>query len=88
MGTIITVSWRLLSLVEARGIVNSYVVNYTQSTDAERQSNTKFVGPNMSSLTLDSVDTNTAYDISVQARNNAGLSPPATVHAPSGGIEE
>ena len=86
MGTAITVSWRLLSLVEARGIISSYVVNYTQSTAAETQSNTEVVGPNMSSVTIDSLDTNTAYDISVQAKNDAGLSPPANEFVQAGEI--
>lgn len=81
--TTMTVSWRLLTLVEARGFITGYTVAYTVSTYVSRQTNTVTTGPDVSSVAIDGLDANTVYDVSVQASNSAGTSKPAMISAPS-----
>ena len=81
-----TVSWRPLTLVEARGIITGYAVTYTVSARASRrQTDTVTTGPDMSSVTIEGLDANAAYDVSVQASNSAGNSEPASTPAPPPG---
>ena len=76
-GTTMTVSWRLLTLLEARGFITGYTVTYTVSTHArQRQTNMVTTGPDMSFVTIEDLDANAAYNVSVQASNNAGTSEP------------
>ena len=82
-GTNMTVSWRPLTLVEARGFITGYTVTYTVSAHASRrQTNTVTTGPDVSSATIDGLNADTVYDVSVQASNGAGTSEPAIVPAP------
>ena len=80
-----TVSWRLLSLTEARGIVTGYTVTYSVSESRRQQSNVQSVGPDTSSVEITDLDANAAYAVGVTATNNAGTSTLITSPAPPPG---
>ena len=80
-----TVSWRPLSLTEAKGIVNGYTVTYSVSGSLTRQSNVQNVGPDISLVTITGLDANSAYTVGVTATNNAGTSTLITSPAPPPG---
>ena len=76
--TVMTVSWRPLTLTEARGFVSHYTVSYSpasQTAGRKRQADmTEVVVPGMESsmVIIDGLDPDTAYQVQVSASTGAG----------------
>ena len=79
--TVMAVSWIPLSYLEARGFISHYTISY--SSGRKRQSlapTTKTVqGMDSNNATIESLDPNTQYHVSVSATNGAETSDPSTV---------
>ena len=83
-GTVITVSWTLLTLEEARGFIQ-YEVTYRSANGQRKRQESCSSSPCIVSSSSDSVeitglDPGTAYSVSVRARN---IADPALVGEPS-----
>ena len=76
--TAMTVSWRPLTLAEARGFVSHYTVSYSpapQTAGRKRQAAmTEIVeGMDSSMVIIDGLDPDTAYQVQVSASTGAGV---------------
>ena len=72
------VSWIPLTLSEARGFITSYTVFYSPQVNRTKQQepNTmqKTVSGNVTQITIDDLDPNTAYDVQMSANTKFGAS--------------
>ncbi len=77
-GTVIRVEWVPLTLVQARGFIQFYVVSYEPNSNRKRQgggastSGSVMVPGNQSTAVLDGLDPNLEYRITMAALNGAG----------------
>ena len=79
-GTTMTVSWTKLTLIEARGFINNYIIAYYYHTSMSRnhqQSNSMFkvVSSESNSAIIDGLDENSAYAVQMSANTGAGEGP-------------
>ena len=83
-GTTMTVSWNPLSIVEAKGMVSSYTVEYAPSDtqSGRRQLQQVSVSSDQSSVEIDGLDADSAYRVGVFATTGAGVSVSATSSVP------
>ena len=72
-GTHMSVSWILIPLTRSRGFIQSYVVNYQAVGTSKRETLTRIVGGEESSITLDDLQPVVAYDVQVAASTGAGM---------------
>ncbi len=75
--TVIIVSWKPLTLSEARGFITFYIVEYYPSlNNKKRQAPSDIMRVNVSadssSATIDSLDENKEYNVQVSASTSAG----------------
>ena len=73
--TTIAVSWSPLTLVEARGFVQSYTVLYFPIISSKHQQcvvNKRTVMVNQSTTVIDGMDVNTVYGIQIYATTKGG----------------
>ena len=76
--TTMDVSWRPLTLSEARGFVTFYSIAYTPTPNSRRrQSQTMFMNASAdsSSVTVVGLDGDLAYSVTVSASTRAGMGP-------------
>ena len=68
------VEWKPLTLEEARGFITSYIVTYssTESRRRKRTTSTVEVAGDQTSATIDDLDPNVQYSVSVAAITTAG----------------
>ena len=82
-----TVSWTLIPITEANGIISNYYITYTPTdTTRNRQSTTVSVPGNESSVTIGGLSPGLTYSVSVGATNGAGNGPasdPVTAEPPT-----
>ncbi len=71
-GSVIRVEWVPLSLVQARGFVQSYLVTYGPSGSRKRQSETITVDADQSMVDIVGLNSNNDYTVAVTAVNGAG----------------
>ena len=72
--TSLTVTWRRLSLVEARGIVTGYTVLYRPSEQQRKQAQQLMVGPNEGVVIITGLVAEVVYSVSVQVATTGGMS--------------
>ena len=72
--TSVTVTWRRLSIVEARGIITGYTVEYKPSEQQNRQVQLVNVGPEERTVMVAGLDPQVAYHVVVHATTAAGSS--------------
>ena len=84
--THMNVSWKRLTLIEARGFIVSYTVLYQRiAGDRKRQINNLLVPGNESSALIGDLNLSSAYQVFVRASTSAGdgpyTNPPVTVQS-------
>ena len=66
------VSWRPLTLVEARGFITHYTVTYSPQMLRKRQAAMIRVVPDANTVTIEGLDADTAYSVQVSGATVAG----------------
>ena len=72
--TSISVTWRRLSLLEARGIVTGYTVLYRPSEQQRKQAQQIMVGPDEGVVVITGLVAEVVYSVSVQVATTGGIS--------------
>ena len=73
--TAMTVSWSPISLVEARGFPTGYIITYSSTSDERRrqvEGGTRTVSADETSVTIDGLNSERQYAVSVAATTVAG----------------
>ena len=84
--TTMDVSWRPLTLFEARGFVTFYSIAYTPTPNSRRRQpsqDTMYVNASAdsSSVTIEGLDGDLAYSVTVSAGTRAGIGAESTIIA-------
>ena len=72
--TSVTVTWRRLSIVEARGILNGYTVEYKPLEQMDSQFRLVDVGPEEGTVMITGLEPGVTYSFMVYASTAAGRS--------------
>ena len=66
------ISWSLIPITEARGIIQSYLILYQPNDDRKRQIYNVSVPATDSSVVIGGLDPGKSYSVSISASTNAG----------------
>ena len=72
--TSITVRWTRLTIVEARGVITGFIIEYKPTDDKKRQTQQVDVGPDESVVIITNLDPSVAYSVTVYAVSGGGQS--------------
>ena len=83
--TSMTVRWTRLTIVEARGVITGYIIEYKPTDSKKRQTQQVEAGPDESVVVIQNLNPSVAYSVTVYAVSGGGQSTasnPVTVPAP------
>ena len=66
------VSWSLIPITEARGLIQSYLILYQENDNRKRQISSVSVPATDSSVVIGGLDPVKSYSVSISASTNAG----------------